>query len=60
MSRLIILVKINRHKVGVLYEWKGYSQIEICLWNDDRAKNEQDILRMNAAYPAMVAFAARA
>ncbi|HEX5553940.1 MAG TPA: beta-N-acetylhexosaminidase [Chitinophagaceae bacterium] len=32
---------------------------EICLWNDDRAKNEKDILLMNFAYPAMLAFAER-
>ncbi len=32
---------------------------EICLWNDDRAKNEEDILQMNAAYPAMLAMAER-
>lgn len=32
---------------------------EICLWNDDRAKDEKDILLMNFAYPAMLAFAER-
>lgn len=31
----------------------------ICLWNDDRAKNEKDILLMNAAYPDIIAFAER-
>ncbi len=32
---------------------------EICLWNDDRAKDQDDILLMNFAYPAMLAFAER-
>lgn len=32
---------------------------EICLWNDRRASNENDLLRMNPVYPAMLAFAER-
>ncbi len=32
---------------------------EICLWNDDRAKDEKDILQMNLAYPAILAMAER-
>jgi hypothetical protein len=30
---------------------------EICLWNDRRAANENDLLRMNPVYPGMLAFA---
>ncbi|HVZ24682.1 MAG TPA: family 20 glycosylhydrolase, partial [Sediminibacterium sp.] len=29
----------------------------LCVWNDRRLNNEQDILRMNPVYPAMLAFA---
>jgi len=32
---------------------------EICLWNDRRAAKENDLLRMNPVYPAMLAFAER-
>ncbi len=32
---------------------------EICLWNDRRVANENDLLRMNPVYPAMLAFAER-
>jgi hypothetical protein len=32
---------------------------EICLWNDRRAANENDLLRINPVYPAMLAFAER-
>lgn len=32
---------------------------EICVWNDDRAKDEKDILLMNAVYPDILAFAER-
>lgn len=32
---------------------------EICLWNDRRAANENDLLRMNPVYPSMLAFAER-
>lgn len=32
---------------------------EICLWNDRRVGNENDLLRMNPVYPAMLAFAER-
>jgi hypothetical protein len=32
---------------------------EICLWNDRRAGNENDLLRMNPVYPSMLAFAER-
>jgi hypothetical protein len=32
---------------------------EICLWNDRLAANENDLLRMNPVYPAMLAFAER-
>lgn len=31
----------------------------LCLWPDRRVENEEDILRMNPAYPAMLAFAER-
>ena len=33
---------------------------EICLWNDRRVSDENDLLRMNPVYPAMLAFAERA
>ncbi|MBS1627364.1 MAG: family 20 glycosylhydrolase [Bacteroidetes bacterium] len=29
---------------------------EICLWHDRRVQNENDLIRMNAVYPAMLAF----
>ncbi len=32
---------------------------EICLWNDRSTANENDLLRMNPVYPAMLAFAER-
>lgn len=32
---------------------------EICLWNDRAVGNENDLLRMNPVYPAMLAFAER-
>jgi hypothetical protein len=32
---------------------------EICLWNDRRAATENDLLRMNPAYPSILAFAER-
>ncbi|MDQ2719234.1 MAG: beta-N-acetylhexosaminidase [Bacteroidota bacterium] len=32
---------------------------EICLWNDHRAANENDLLRMNPVYPSILAFAER-
>lgn len=32
---------------------------EICLWNDRAVNNEQDLLRMNPVYPAMLAFSER-
>ena len=32
---------------------------EICLWNDRRVSNENDLLRMNPVYPSMLAFAER-
>lgn len=31
----------------------------LCLWPDRRVEYEEDVLRMNAAYPAMLAFAER-
>jgi hypothetical protein len=33
---------------------------EICLWNDRRVANENDLLRMNPVYPSLLAFAERA
>ena len=39
----------NAHKLGG----------EICLWNDRRAANEIDLLRMNPVYPSMLAFSER-
>ena len=32
---------------------------EICLWNDRRAANENDLLQMNPVYPSILAFAER-
>lgn len=32
---------------------------EICVWQDDRAKDEKDMLAMNFVYPAMLAFSER-
>lgn len=32
---------------------------EICVWNDDRARNQKDILQMNAVYPSILAMAER-
>ncbi|MEO8821231.1 MAG: family 20 glycosylhydrolase [Ginsengibacter sp.] len=32
---------------------------EICLWNDRRVSNENDLLSMNPVYPSMLAFAER-
>ncbi|HEY5393091.1 MAG TPA: family 20 glycosylhydrolase, partial [Hanamia sp.] len=32
---------------------------EICLWNDRRVDNENDLLSMNPVYPSMLAFAER-
>ncbi|MEO8852466.1 MAG: family 20 glycosylhydrolase [Ginsengibacter sp.] len=32
---------------------------EICLWNDRRVANENDLLSMNPVYPSMLAFAER-
>lgn len=49
----------NREIGGVI---KGNESVlggEICLWNDDRAKDEKDILCMNLAYPAILAFSER-
>lgn len=54
------VVSIFDRRIGGVNE--GNSSIlggSICLWNDDRAKNEKDILLMNAAYPDMLAFAER-
>ncbi|TAN13050.1 MAG: beta-N-acetylhexosaminidase [Chitinophagaceae bacterium] len=60
MDPLSGVVSIFDRKIGgVKYQTKAMLGGEICLWNDDRAKSQKDILRMNLAYPAMLAFAER-
>lgn len=60
MDPLSGVVSIFQRKIGGVTQGnKSMLGGEICLWNDDRAKNEKDILLMNLAYPAMLSFAER-
>lgn len=61
MDPLSGVVSIFDRKIGdVEHQTPSMLGGEICVWNDDRAKNQKDILLMNLAYPAMLAFAERA
>src|SRR5690606_22603186 len=60
MDPLSSVVSIFDRKIGGVPD--GNERImggQICVWNDDRSKNEKDILLMNLAYPAMAAFGER-
>lgn len=60
MDPLSGVVSLFDRKIGdVEHQTPSMLGGEICVWNDDRAKNQKDILNMNFVYPAMLAFAER-
>ncbi len=60
MDPLESVVTIFNRQIGNRdKEDKNMLGAELCLWPDRRVANEEDILRMNAVYPSMLAFAER-
>lgn len=61
MDPLSGVVSIFNHKIDDV-EHGNQNRLggEIALWNDDRAKDQESILNMNFAYPALLAFGERA
>lgn len=60
MDPLESVVTIFNRQIGS--KTKGDELVKggiICLWHDRRIAKEDDVLRMNPAYPAMLAFAER-
>lgn len=49
----------NREIGDVLQGNSSMLGATLCVWNDRRVENENDILRMNPVYPGMLAFAER-
>jgi lysophospholipase L1-like esterase len=55
-----VVTIFSRQIGGKIKEDKNVLGGTLCLWPDRRVANENDILRMNPAYPGMMAFAERA
>ena len=52
-----VVTIFNRKVGGVNTQTQNVLGAELCLWNDRRVANEEDILKLNPVYPSMLAFA---
>ena len=60
MDPLESVVTIFFRQIGdTVRETENIKGATLCLWPDRRVENEEDVLRMNPVYPAMLAFAER-
>jgi lysophospholipase L1-like esterase len=60
MDPLESVVTIFFRQIGdTIKQTENIKGATLCLWPDRRVENEEDVLRMNPVYPAMLAFAER-